>query len=70
MVNTAISAFYYLRWVRTMLLDEPEDATPIETPSGAQGVLLVASMGVLFFGVWPTPLIILAQQAAAALVPA
>jgi NADH-quinone oxidoreductase subunit N len=32
-VNTAISAFYYLRWMRTMWLDEPEDATPLETPA-------------------------------------
>lgn len=69
-VNTAISAFYYLRWVRTMFLDEPEDASMIETPGGAQGVLLVASMAVLFFGMWPTPLIAFAQQAAAALLPA
>jgi NADH-quinone oxidoreductase subunit N len=69
-VNTAISAFYYLRWVRTMVLDEPEDETRIETPGGAQGVLLVAAAAVLFFGVWPSPLILLAQQAAAALLPA
>ena len=66
-VNTAISAFYYLRWVRTIILDEPEDESPIETPGGAQAVLLIASAGVLFFGVWPTPLINAAQRAAAAL---
>ncbi|MGE3855941.1 MAG: NADH-quinone oxidoreductase subunit N [Dehalococcoidia bacterium] len=68
-VNTAISAFYYLRWVRTMILDEPEDTTRIETPGGAQGVLLLASTAVLFLGVWPSPLILIAQQAAAALLP-
>jgi len=66
-VNTAISAFYYLRWVRTMLLDEPSDDTAIETPGGARAVLLLASVGVLFFGLWPTPLIQAAQRAAAAL---
>ena len=66
-VNTAISAFYYLRWVRTMILDDPEDETPIETPAGAQAVLLIASTGVLFFGLWPAPLIAAAQRAAAAL---
>ncbi len=69
-VNTAISAFYYLRWVRTMILDEPTDDRTIETPGGAQAVLLLASVGVLFFGVWPTPLIEAAQRAAAALLPA
>ena len=66
-VNTAISAFYYLRWVRTMIIDDPEDDTPIETPAGAQAVLLIASTGVLFFGMWPAPLIAAAQRAAAAL---
>jgi len=66
-VNTAISAFYYLRWVRTMILDDPQDATPIETPRGAQAVLLIASAGVLLFGLWPAPLIAAAQRAVAAL---
>lgn len=66
-LNTAISAFYYLRWVRTMILDDPRDAMAIETPRGARAVLLVASAGVLFFGLWPAPLIAAAQRAAAAL---
>ena len=66
-VNTAISAFYYLRWVRTMILDDPADESAIATPGGAQAVLLIASIGVLFFGIWPTPLIEAAQRAAAAL---
>ena len=66
-VNTAISAFYYLRWVRTMILDDPADEARIETPGGAQAMLLLASVGVLFFGLWPAPLIAAAQRAAAAL---
>ena len=28
-LNSAVSAFYYLRWVRTMVLDEAPDETPI-----------------------------------------
>ena len=66
-VNTAISAFYYLRWVRTMFVDEPRDAAPIATPAGAQAVLVLAAAGVLFFGLVPTPLISAAQRAAEAL---
>ncbi|MEI6136100.1 MAG: NADH-quinone oxidoreductase subunit N [Chloroflexota bacterium] len=69
-VNTAISAFYYLRWVRTMILDEPTDEARIDTPGGAQAMLLLASVGVLFFGMWPGPLIAAAQRAAAALLAA
>jgi NADH-quinone oxidoreductase subunit N len=66
-LNTAISAFYYLRWARVMLLDEPEDATVFQ-PSGALGGLLtVASLAVLFFGLNPTPLIDAARRAAATL---
>ena len=66
-VNTAISAFYYLRWVRTMFIDDPLDATPIATPGGTQAVLLLAGAGVLLFGLVPTPLLSAAQRAAEAL---
>jgi len=63
-VNTAISAFYYLRWLRTMWLDEAEDDSPIEVAPAVQAVLAAASIGVLFFGLWPAPLINAAQSAA------
>lgn len=67
-LNTAISAFYYLRWARIMLLDEPQDATEFR-PSGALGGLLtVAALAVLFFGLNPTPLIDAARRAAATLI--
>ncbi|MEX2374217.1 MAG: NADH-quinone oxidoreductase subunit N, partial [Dehalococcoidia bacterium] len=63
-VNTAISAFYYLRWMRTMWLDEPEDETRFETPIGTRVVLVASAVGVLFIGVWPSPLINAARAAA------
>ncbi len=66
-LNTAISAFYYLRWVRTMILDEPHDTTRFSAPGGVQFVLAVSVAGVLFFGLDPSPLIHAAQDAAAAL---
>lgn len=66
-LNTAISAFYYLRWVRTMLLDDPKDATPLRVPGGVQLVLAASAAGVLLFGLDPSPLIHAAQDAAAAL---
>ena len=66
-LNTAISAFYYLRWARVMLLDEPKDATTF-TPSGTVGGLLTLSaLAVVFFGLNPTPLIDIARRAAATL---
>lgn len=66
-LNTAISAFYYLRWARTMILDEPAESTVLRVPAGVQGVVAVAAFGVLLFGLAPTPLIAAAQHAAAAL---
>ncbi len=67
-LNTAISAYYYLRWARTMVLDEPRDETVFQ-PSGATGGLLaLAAVGVLFFGLVPTPLIEAARRAAETLV--
>ena len=66
-VNTAVSAFYYLRWVRTMFLDDPVEDAPLLLPGGTQAVLLLAAAGVLYFGIIPAPLIEAAQRAAAVL---
>ncbi|MGE3961410.1 MAG: NADH-quinone oxidoreductase subunit N [Dehalococcoidia bacterium] len=63
-LNTAISAFYYLRWMRTMWLDEPEDDSRFEPAPAVRGVLVAAAIGVLFFGLWPAPLINAARSAA------
>ena len=63
-INTAISAFYYLRWVRTMVLEEPEEETTFRATAPMQAVLGVAALGVLFFGLVPSPLISAAQRAA------
>ena len=66
-LNTGISAFYYLRWVRTMFLDEPAEETPVATSGGTQFVLLLAAASVLYFGIIPAPLIDAAQRAASVL---
>ncbi|MEZ4501501.1 MAG: NADH-quinone oxidoreductase subunit N [Dehalococcoidia bacterium] len=65
--NTAISAYYYLRWARTMVMDEPADASGVRVTAPIQGLLALAAVGVLFFGLVPTPLIDAAQRAAGAL---
>jgi NADH-quinone oxidoreductase subunit N len=63
-VNTAIAAYYYLRWARTMVLDMPLEATPLRTPRGAQAVLAASAAGILVLGLVPTPLMNAAQRAA------
>ncbi|MSQ41943.1 MAG: NADH-quinone oxidoreductase subunit N [Dehalococcoidia bacterium] len=66
-LNTAVSAFYYLRWARTIVLDEPLEGTSITAALPVQGLLTLAAAGVLFFGLVPAPLISAAQRAAEAL---
>lgn len=67
-LNTGISAYYYLRLMRTMLLDEPRDDA-VFRPSGTLGGLLTAAaVGVLLFGLNPTWLIEAAKRAAESLI--
>jgi NADH-quinone oxidoreductase subunit N len=63
-VNTAISAYYYLRWMRTMWIDDPVEETRITAPMPSQAVLGVAAAGVLVIGLMPSPLINAARRAA------
>ncbi len=63
-LNTAIAAFYYLRWARLMVLDEPADGSPIRATASVQVLLALAAGVVLLFGLVPAPLISAAQRAA------
>ena len=62
-VNTAISAGYYLRLMRVMSLDEPTDATPLGEPTAAKWYIGMLAVAVVAFGIWWTPLIELARRA-------
>ena len=66
-LNTAVSAFYYLRWARTIVLDEPPEEAVITTTAPVRGLLTLAGGAVLFLGLVPAPLISAAQRAAATL---
>lgn len=62
-LNTAISAFYYLGVARQMYLGTAEGAPEVRAPLATQGLLLASAAGVFFFGVYPIPLIDAAQRA-------
>ena len=66
-LNSVVSAYYYLRVVRVMYLSPP----PAEEPVGSGLSLRLAVMGTFagtaFFGVYPTPLLNLARAAAGGL---
>ena len=66
-LNSAISAYYYLRVVRHMYLAEPEDESSFSPTPMLAIALGVTALGVLVVGLVPTPLIDAAQRAVEAL---
>jgi NADH-quinone oxidoreductase subunit N len=52
-LNTVISAFYYLRIVRLMWLAKPEDGTQVVSSIWPGLVLIAGSLGVLGLGLFP-----------------
>ena len=62
-VNTAISAFYYLRVVVTMYMREPEEELPFTSyPSTLVVGLVIAAIGVLLIGILPSLMLTPAQN--------
>lgn len=74
-LNTALSAFYYLRWARLLVREAPADAdAPRPAPASllpegpVQLLLVAAAAAVLVIGLVPTPVISAARRAAEVLV--
>ncbi len=63
-LNSVVSAYYYLSVVRQMFLGDAEGAEKVKTSPSIGLSLGVAMLGVFIFGVLPMPLITAAQNAA------
>ena len=48
-----IGAFYYLRVVKVMYFDEPQDSAPLPVGGDARAVMVVNGLAVLVFGLLP-----------------
>ncbi len=68
-VNSVVSAYYYVGIVRTMYLREPVEPRRIGAPAPAWVAMGVVSAGVAVFGLWPAWLLDVARTAALSLVP-
>ncbi|MDO8577977.1 MAG: NADH-quinone oxidoreductase subunit N, partial [Dehalococcoidales bacterium] len=53
LVNTAISAYYYLRVVKVMWFGEPASAEGVYSSTALRISLLIACFGVLLLGIFP-----------------
>ena len=58
-----VGAFYYLRVVKLMYFDEPQDATPIVARMDVKVLLGVNAVGLLLLGLMPQPLMELCAYA-------
>jgi NADH-quinone oxidoreductase subunit N len=62
-LNTVVSFFYYVRFIRVMYLgDAVADARPLSLSPALRAALVVAVVGVVVIGVYPQPFINLAQS--------
>ncbi len=68
-VNSVISAYYYLRVVAAMAWPESVPVTPtgLRVPRGLQVAVALAALAVVGLGLWPGPVVDLARLAAASL---
>ena len=66
-VNSVISAYYYLRVVKVMYLSPPATEEPVRSELPLRLAVATTFAGVAFFGIYPTPLLNLARTAAAVL---
>jgi NADH-quinone oxidoreductase subunit N len=66
-VNSVVSAYYYMNVIRIMYLKLTEDSSPISVPMPSWGALAVVAAAVAVLGLWPGGLLELARTAALSL---
>jgi NADH-quinone oxidoreductase subunit N len=59
---SVIGAFYYIRIVKLMYFDEPQDTTPLVVDRGMRFILSVNGLAVLVLGLLPGPLLTLVAR--------
>jgi len=62
-VNSVISAYYYLRVVRVMYLGAPASEERVPSSGALRAALAFACLGVLFLGIYPWALLKIAESA-------
>jgi NADH-quinone oxidoreductase subunit N len=68
-INSAISLYYYVRVVKYMYVDEPEEGTSTEKlklPASMVAAVAICVFMVVLIGLWPDPFFNAAQHAASA----
>ena len=66
-INSVLSAYYYVKVIRIMYMERPESEERVTTAYVPQVALYVSAIGILALGIFPGPLIDFAEAAAAVL---
>jgi NADH-quinone oxidoreductase subunit N len=67
-LNTVVSFYYYVRFIRAMYVSEREaDTQPLALSAPLKGALAVCAVAVIFIGIYPHPIIRLAEALVASL---
>ena len=62
-INTVVSFYYYIRFIKVMYLgDRVADEQPLTVSPALQTAMVAALVGIIFIGIYPQPLIVLAQK--------
>ncbi len=62
-LNSVVSAYYYLRIVKTMYLEDPPTEERVPSSVSVKAALVVCSIGVLYIGFLPYAVLRLAEAA-------
>jgi NADH-quinone oxidoreductase subunit N len=67
-LNTVVSFYYYVRFIRAMYIGDREaDARPLSLSAPLQTALVVCAVAVIVIGVYPSPFIKAAEAVASSL---
>ncbi|MDD5122589.1 MAG: proton-conducting transporter membrane subunit, partial [Dehalococcoidales bacterium] len=61
-LNTVISAYYYLRIIRVMWLGKPSDGSALSLPKAPGLISIFSALGILLLGIAPYLLLKLAEN--------
>ena len=67
-INSVISAYYYLRVVKVMFISEATESLPLRPDVGAASAAMVAMIATLVFGLYPAPIINFAYRAVSTII--
>jgi len=67
-INSVISAYYYLKILKAMYIEKPDNSEKIRLDTGATLSASLCVLGIIIFGVFPGPLINIAHNAVSSII--